>query len=266
MTNTASRHRATKQSPSRHCEPREARRSNPEKIKRVNLFPEDPVCSFFLRPPPVAAARNDGVNRNNRKNSTTITTTLLTLQKIKKMKKHLILCVAAMAGMMVASCDLIEKATERDFEVGDFDFTVNTTVMATRAEGGTHFTGSATITRDELLGGVSFDFDMVKNITVGAVSIEVVQELAGVTIESLTLTCGGSGVTPVTMTNVPLTGIGTSQQAALKAFAAGVSMKTFTAGQTTVSVDATFDKEISEATVGYLIELSEIVVRAGLNL
>jgi hypothetical protein len=175
--------------------------------------------------------------------------------------------IAAMVGIVAlfTSCGAIEKATERDLEVGDFDFTVNTSpVAATRADGATHFAGSATVTRDGLLSGTSFDFDMIKSATVGAVSVEVVQDLAGVTIESLTLTCDG---TPsVTMTDVPLSAIGTAQQAAFQTFAAGVIMRAFTAGEATVSVYATFSGEVSEATVGYLIELSEIVIRAGLDL
>jgi hypothetical protein len=182
-------------------------------------------------------------------------------------KTKMIFGIAAMVGMAVlfTSCDAIEKASERDVEVGDFDFTVNTSpVAATRADGATHFAGSATVTRDGLLSGTSFDFDMVKSATVGAVSVEVVQELAGVTIESLTLMC--DGVAAVTMTDVPLTAIATAQQAALQTFAVGVIMRAIVAGEATVSADATFSGEVSEATVGYLIELSEIVIRAGLDL
>jgi hypothetical protein len=189
-------------------------------------------------------------------------------------KRQMIFGIAAMMGMaaLFTSCGAIEKATERDLEVGDFDFTVNTTPVVdsraegstTRAEGATHFSGSATVTRYGLLSGASFDFDMVKSATVGAVSVEVVQELAGVTIENLTLTCDGAP--SVTMTDVPLTGIDTAQQAALQTFAAGVIMRAFAAGEATVSVDATFSGEVSEATVGYLVELSEIVIRAGIDL
>jgi len=169
-------------------------------------------------------------------------------------------------AMTFASCGAIEKASERDVEVGDFDFTVTASAKtATRADGdATRFTGSRTITRDELLGGSSVDPAMIKSAAVGAASIEVRQELAGATVATLSLTC--DGVTPVTLTNVPVADIGSAAQTALTAFAGGLFMRVVSAGSATVAVDATFSEALSEETVDYIVGLEDIVVRAGLDL
>jgi hypothetical protein len=187
--------------------------------------------------------------------------------------------VFALGAMTFSSCDAINKASERDIEVNDFDFTIDTSgVLAaaanesgttrtdgtTRADGVTHFAGSATISRDDLLAGTSFDFDMIKNVTIGGVEIGVEQDLTGVVIESLSLTC--TGVPSVEMTDVPIADIGTSQQDALRVFASGLFMAAVRDGEVTVSLDVTFSEPITEEMVSYLITLSEIVVRAGLNL
>jgi hypothetical protein len=181
--------------------------------------------------------------------------------------------VFALGAMTLNSCDAINKASERDIEVNDFDFTIDTSVVlsaaanengTTRTDGVTHFTGSATISRDDLLAGASFDFDMIKNVTIGGVEIGVEQDLTGVVIENLSLTC--TGVPSVEMTDVPIADIGTSQQDALRVFASGLFMAAIRDGEVTVSLDVTFSEPITEEMVSYLITLSEIVIRAGLNL
>ncbi len=192
--------------------------------------------------------------------------------KNKNMKKQFqtIAAVAAVALAVVftTSCDMINKATEIDIAVGDFSFNIETATAAespTRAGGGTHFAGSQTITRAQLLEGVAeFDYGLVRSVALEEVSIEIEQALGEVGIENLKLAC--EGTTTVEITDAPLSSIAATQQEALKTFASAVITKIIVQGEATVSLDATFDGTVSEETVGYLIALSKITLIAGLNL
>lgn len=193
--------------------------------------------------------------------------------KTNKFKTIATAATIALAAVFTTSCDLINKATETDIEVGDFSFTVESeasgatrVTRATRAgEEGTHFAGSQTITRARLLEGVAgFDYDLVRNVKLEGVAIDIEQTIGAITIESLTLAC--EGVAPVEITDAPLVSIAASKQEALKTFASGVIKKIIVEGEATVSLDATFDAPVSADTVSWLIALSEITLVAGLNL
>ncbi len=175
----------------------------------------------------------------------------------------------ALTALLATSCDLINKATETDIEIGDFSFTVDVeAVSVTRAGGGgdgTHFAGSQTVTRARLLDGISgFDYDLVRDVKLEGVAIDIEQAIGDVGIESLTLAC--EGVAPVEITDAPLSSIAAAKQEALKTFASAIIKKIIVDGEATVSLDATFDGPVSEDAVSYLIALSQITLVAGLNL
>ncbi|MDR1671696.1 MAG: hypothetical protein LBR57_04170 [Alistipes sp.] len=194
---------------------------------------------------------------------------------MKKLFPHLA-CVALIASLaLMTSCGLVEKASERDVKINDFSFSIDTSAITagpedsragatTRADGSTRYSGNATIVRDKMLGGMSFDYDMIKNATVGGVKIEVDDKLAGIVVENLSVSC--PGVPSVEMKDVPLDNIGQAEEDKLKVFASGLFMAAINNSEVTVSMDATFSEPITETTVRYTISLSGIVIRAGLDL
>ena len=189
--------------------------------------------------------------------------------KTDKFKTIVTAATIALAAVFTTSCDLINKATETDIEVGDFSFTVDVEAAgATRAgEGGngTHFAGSQTITRARLLDGVAeFDYDLIRRVKLEGVAIDIEQSIGEVGIESLTLAC--EGVASVEITDAPLASVAAAKQEALKTFASAIIKKIIVDGEATVSLDATFDAPVSADTVSWLIALSEITLVAGLNL
>lgn len=181
---------------------------------------------------------------------------------------RIIKIIAACAVIFVSSCEKINKISETDIAVGDFSFNIDTQATGTtRVEGeGTRFEGSRIVTRDELLEGVaSFDYGMIRRVTLEQASIAV--ETVGMDdamIENLELAC--PGLTTVRIQNAPLSDIASSQLEALKAFASAAVMKIISEGQAEISLDVTFDRQLTASTVRYIVELGGINVRAGLNL
>lgn len=189
-----------------------------------------------------------------------------TAMKTKQIRTIAVVAAVACAAMFV-SCKALEKATERDYNVNDLPFTVKTygQEAPSRAGGTTHFAGDYTIKRQDLLGNLSFDYDMLKSVKIGSVSIDVVQNLSVVMIKNLTLSCAEL-TQNVQIANTPLDALDQNKQNDLKTFAAALITKIVRDGQARVSVDATFDGALSQESIDYLIKLSGIVVRVGFDL
>ncbi len=175
----------------------------------------------------------------------------------------------AFAALFATSCDLINKMSETDIPLGDFRFEIDAvpTASATRADGHTQFAGSCTVLRYNLLANISgFDYAAIKGVSFDNAAITVPQDLGGARLETLRLVCEGVE-TVFEIKDVPLTGnVAYDQMDALETFLSAVITQAIETDSSNVSLVAEFDRVLAVETVRYMVSLTGIIVRVGLNL